>query len=96
MAKKQKKSAMARTRRYAGRVVAAIPVVVPGVVAAVASVATARELQRQGERSNGSTMTASDDYTPSSNGRRSSSNGRTRASSSSKTKMNGQKAAANA
>jgi hypothetical protein len=95
MAKKQKKSAMGRTRRYAGRLVAAIPVVVPGVVAAVASVATAREVQRQSERSDGFRTAGTDDYTPSSsNGNGSSSNGRTRRSS--KTRKSGQKATASA
>jgi hypothetical protein len=96
MAKKQKKSAMGRTRRYAGRIVAAIPVVVPGVVAAVASVATARELQRQSECGGGYSTAGSDDYTTSSsNGHASSSNGRTRRSSS-KTRKSGQKATATA
>jgi hypothetical protein len=63
---------MKTPRRYARNLVAALPLVVPSVVAAVASLATAVEVRRRSDAptSSDSTtdLTPSDEYTSASNG----------------------------
>jgi len=69
---KKKHSPMKATRRYASRLVAAMPLVVPSVVAAVASVATTVELRRLNGAAmpwdNATDHTPSEDYSSASNG----------------------------